>query len=348
MEKINAIIQQIPELSSEKMLLVSNRIDQLIKPVGSLGMLEQLAVKLAGIQASEKPQIGKKAVLVMAGDHGIVDEGVAISPKMITRLQSINMTMGITGVCAFSKINGADVFVYDIGIEGEVDCKQIIDKKVRNGTANFLKEFAMTREEAIRSIEAGIEAANEAIDQGYQLLAVGEMGIGNTTPASAITAVLCGLDPEKVTGLGANLPEERLPLKIEVIRKAIERHQPDKNDAIDVLAKVGGLEIGAMAGVMLGAAARRVPVVLDGFISLSSALIAVSLAPSCIDYLLPSHRSVEIGSIEASSKLGLNPPLDLSMRLGEGSGAVLMFGILDASLAMLNHMITFEEAGFSV
>jgi nicotinate-nucleotide--dimethylbenzimidazole phosphoribosyltransferase len=348
MKKINAVVQEIPELSQTQMELVSSRIDQLIKPVGSLGLLETLAIRLSGIQGTEKPQIGKRAVLVMAGDHGVVEEGVAISPKVITRLQSINMTLGITGVCALAKLHHADVFVHDIGIEGQTECDKIIDMKVRPGTANMAKTSAMTREEAIQCIEAGIEAANKAIDSGYQMLAVGEMGIGNTTPASALTAVFCGVDPLEVTSLGANLPEERLMMKVDVIRKAIALHQPDPSDPIDVLSKVGGLEIGAMAGVMLAAAARRVPVVLDGFISMSSALIAEAIAPQSVNFMIASHRSVEIGSEVASEKLGLMPPLDLGLRLGEGSGAVVMFGVLDASLAMLNDMITFEEAGFSV
>ena len=348
MENINAVIKKIQPLSETHMKTVADRIDQLIKPVGSLGELERLAIQLSGIQAAERPEIRRRAVLVMAGDHGVVEEGVAISPKVITRLQSINMTKGITGVCALAKLHGAQVFVHDIGIEGETGCDAIIDLKVRNGTENMAKRPAMTREEALRSIEAGITAANTAMDQGYQMLAVGEMGIGNTTPASAVTAVLCNVDPQKVTGLGANLPQERFNLKVDVIRSAIALHQPDPEDPVDVLAKVGGLEIGAMAGVMLACAARRVPVVLDGFISMASALIAGILAPASVDYMIASHRSVEIGSEAAAEKLGLMPPLDLGLRLGEGSGAAVMFGILDAALAMLTDMITFQEAGFSV
>lgn len=324
------------------------RVNALIKPKGSLGKLEEIVIKLAGIQETIHPKVDKKAVIVCAGDHKIIEEGVATSTKEITKIQVINMTRGLTGVCALAKHAGAEVIVTDVGIDNEVPYDKIINKKVKYGSDNFRKGPAMTRDEAIQSIVAGIEVAESAIQSGVKLLATGEMGIGNTTPSSAIVSVFGAMDPSEVTGMGANLPQDKIRHKADVIREGISLNQPDPNDAIDVLAKVGGLEIGGMAGVMIAGAAHGVPVVVDGFICTAAALVATRLEPMVKDYLFGSHSSLELGAKKATDLLGLSTALDMNMRLGEGTGAVLMFNIIEAATFMNDEMITFEEAGFIV
>ncbi len=323
------------------------RIDLLIKPTGSLGKLEDIVIKLAGIRRELHPKVDKKAVIVCAGDHKIIEEGVATSEKEITKIQAINMTRGLTGVCALSKQCGAEVVVVDVGIDNEMP-EAVINKKVKYGADNFCKGPAMSREEAIEALEAGISVAESKIKSGVNLLATGEMGIGNTTPSSAIVSVVGGFDPSVVTGVGANLPQGKVKHKADVIRKGIELNQPNPSDALDILAKVGGLEIGGMAGVMIAGAANRVPVVVDGFICTAAALIAVGLEPKVKDYLFASHSSLELGASKATELLGLSTSLDMNMRLGEGSGAVLMFNIIESATYMNDVMITFEEAGFIV
>lgn len=324
------------------------RVDALIKPKGSLGKLEDIAVKLAGIQETIHPVIEKKAVIVCAGDHKIIEEGVATSSKEITKIQAINMTRGLTGVCALAKHAGAEVIVTDVGIDNEVPYDKIINKKIKYGADNFKIGPAMSRDEAIRALEAGIDVAEAAIEKGVNLLATGEMGIGNTTPSSAIVSVFGGWDPSEVTGMGANLPQDKIKHKADVIREGIQLNKPDPKDALDVLSKVGGLEIAGMAGVMIAGAAHRVPVVVDGFICTAAALIAVHLEPLVKEYLFASHSSLELGAKRATELLGLTTSLDMNMRLGEGTGAVLMFNMIEAATYMNNVMITFDEAGFIV
>lgn len=324
------------------------RVDLLIKPKGSLGKLEEIVIKLAGIQNNLHPKVDKKAVVVCAGDHKIIEEGVATSKKDITLIQAVNMTRGLTGVCALAKHVNAEVVVVDVGIDNDVPACPVIDKKVKYGADNFSKGPAMTREEAIKALEAGMVVAQSLIDKGVNLLATGEMGIGNTTPSSAIVSVLGDFDPSVVTGVGANLPQNKVKHKADVIRKGIALNKPDKNDGIDVLSKVGGLEIGGMAGVMIAGAANKVPVVVDGFICTAAALIATTIEPKVKEYLFASHSSLELGASKASDLLGLETCLDMNMRLGEGTGAVLMFNIIEAATYMNDEMITFEEAGFIV
>ena len=339
---------EIEKLDEKMIAKAKYRVDRLIKPKGSLGYLEEIYVKLAGITGKMYPKIIKKSVIVMAADHGIVDEGISTSTKEITLFQAENMTKKITGVCALAHQANADVIVVDIGINGIVKEEKVINRKIMYGTNNFLKQDAMTRESAIKSINIGIEIAEIEIAKGVNLLATGEMGIGNTTPSSAIVSVICNEKPIDVTGMGANLPDDKVIHKANVIKEAIEKRNPDRNDGIDILSKVGGLEIGGMAGVMLGGAINRVPVVVDGFISTAAALIAYKINPDVINYLIPSHKSKEKGAKIASEYLGFEPPLDLGLRLGEGTGAVLMFNVIEAAIYMNNDMITFEEAGFEV
>lgn len=348
MSKLSEILNAIEPTNQTLELESKNRIDQLIKPKGSLGQLEDIVIKLSGIQGTIFPKVNKKAVIVCAGDHKIIEEGVATSTKEITKIQVINMTRGLTGVCALAKYAQAEVIVVDVGIDDEVNNEKVVHKKVKYGADNFKVGPAMSRDEAIKAIEAGIEAAESAIEKGANLLATGEMGIGNTTPSSAIVSVLGQYDPSEVTGKGANLPDDRVKHKADVIRQGIELNQPNPQDGLDILSKVGGLEIGAMAGVMLAGAAHKVPVVVDGFICTAAALIAKSLSPNVLAYLFGSHASMEAGAKKASDLLGLETSLHMNLRLGEGTGAVLMFNMIEAALSMNDVMITFDEAGFIV
>ena len=323
-------------------------VDNLAKPMGSMGKLEDLYVQLAAITGDMLPCVAKRGIVVLSGDHGIVEEGVATGLQRVTLAQTQNFVKGLTGVCGLAKSAGADVIPVDVGIVSDFEDAGVRHEKVRHGTDNFTKGPAMSREEAIQSLEVGIRVACDLIGQGYDILGTGEMGIGNTTPSSAIFSVLSGMPPEEVTGVGANLPLSLLPHKAAVIRKGIEINRPDPTDPIDILAKVGGLEIGGMAGVMLGCAASGKPVIVDGFISTVSALIAVGLNPQVRHYLIASHKSKERAASMASELLGLEPCLDLDMRLGEGTGAALMFGILEAAVSMSREMATFDGAGILV
>jgi len=338
----------IDELNQEMIEKARQRVNQLIKPQGSLGYLEDIYVQLAGITGELYPKINKKSIIVMAADHGIVEEGVTTSTKEITLFQAENMTKHITGVCALANQAKAEVVVVDIGIDNDVTSKKVINRKIKWGTNNFYKENAMTRAEAIQAVEVGIEMAQKEIKKGVNLIGTGEMGIGNTSPSSAIVSVICQKEPIDVTGMGANLPKAKVIHKARIIKEAIQKRKPDSEDAIDVLSKVGGLEIAGMAGVMLGCAMNHVPVVIDGFISTAAALIAYKINPLVLEYIIPSHASEEKGAKIASDYLGLNPPLKLGLRLGEGTGAALMFNIIEAATHMNSDMITFDEAGFRV
>jgi len=341
-------VKKIKNLDREILSAAKKRVDNLIKPPGSLGDLEDIYVKMAGIRGDLFPSINKKAMVVMAGDHKIIEEGVSTSGKDITMFQVHNMTRGLTGVCALSRQAGADIFVVDVGVDGDVNNDKVIHEKVKYGADNFTKGPAMSREEAVKAIEVGIKVAFDLIDRGYDVIGTGEMGIGNTTPSSAITAVITETSVKEVTGVGANLPTRKLKNKIEVIERGIALNTPNKRDAIDVLSKVGGLEIGGMAGVMLGCAIRKTPVVVDGFISMAAALIAYTVEPKSKEYMITSHGSMEKGASVAAKYLDFKYYLNLDMRLGEGTGAAIMLNVIDAACHMNKHMITFDEAGFIV
>lgn len=343
-----SVVKGIERTDSQVGQFARARVDQLIKPVGSMGLLEDYFVQLCSIQKTLHPKVSKRAIVVLSADHGVIEEGVAVCDASVTLKQTLNFVRGYTGVCALSKQAGAKVLPVDIGVCVDVPSESVYQRKIRYGTANMTKGPAMTREEAIRSLEVGIEMALLAVKEGYTILGTGEMGIGNTTASSAMLSVFGAVDPAEVTGKGANLPDDLVLRKIDVVKKAIAINQPDPSDPIDVLAKVGGLEIGGMAGVMLGAAFSKTPVIVDGFISTVSAILAIRLCPEVKAYLIPSHQSQEKGARFASQMAGLNPPLDLGMRLGEGTGAALMFNILEAAIAMSEEMITFEEAAIDV
>jgi nicotinate-nucleotide--dimethylbenzimidazole phosphoribosyltransferase len=339
-------IAAIQPLDAVAMRAAEERQLQLTKPPKALGRLETLSIQLAGIQGRPDPVIKEKVVAVMAADHGVTAEGVSAFPAEVTPAMVMNFAAGGAAINVLSRHVGARVTVTDIGVNADLGgAPGIRHKKIRMGTANMAREAAMTREQAVSAVEAGIELVEEELERGLDLIATGDMGIGNTTASSAVIAVLTGKPAAVVTGRGTGISKDALPAKIAVIEKAIAVNKPDAGDPIDVLAKVGGLEIAALTGVFLGAAAHRVPVVMDGFISAAAALAAARLCHECVDYILPSHVSIEIGHQVVLEELGLVPLFDLEMRLGEGTGAALAMSIIEASTRILAEMATFESAG---
>lgn len=347
MDLLNKTLNDIKPLDEAAMAKAKERQDQLTKPAGSLGVLEEISIKLAGITGKVISDVDKKAVVVMAGDHGVVDEGVSAFPREVTPQMVANFVNGGAAINVLSRHVGANVIVVDVGVAVPIDDASVVSRKVKSGTANFAKEQAMTREEAVQAIEVGIEVANELIDNGANLLATGDMGIGNTTSSSAILLALTGRPVDGLVGRGTGIGNGDLDHKRKVIADAISFHNPDQNDPIDVVAKVGGLEIAALGGLVLGAAARRIPVVIDGFISGAGALIAGCLSPLSKDYMIASHVSVEPGHRAILDELGLKPMLYMDMRLGEGTGAVLAMGMVEAATKVIKEMATFAEAGVS-
>ena len=343
MSLIESICKNIYPLDTRFMEQAQARQDRLIKPQGSLGKLEEISIQLAGIYGSKYFDTTKKIVLSFACDHGVYEEGVAPNNQNITLLQSMNFPKKINGVGTISKFVGSDVQLVDVGINCDEPIEGVIDCKIRKSTSNMAKGPAMTRQEAIRAIEIGIEMSEKYIQEDYKVIGIGEMGIANTTPSAAIISVIAGCDPQEVTGMGAGLKKELLAHKAQVIRTAIEINQPNPTDGIDILQKVGGFEIGYMAGVILGCSENRVPVVLDGFISYAAALIAVNINPRCKDYMIASHYSAEPGAKKALELLGLDPFLKMDMRLGEGSGAALAFNMIEAANYVYKNMLTFDE-----
>jgi nicotinate-nucleotide--dimethylbenzimidazole phosphoribosyltransferase len=324
------------------------RQQSLTKPPGALGRLEELSVQLAGITGSLRPPLRPCRVLVCAGDHGVTAEGVSAYPSEVTTQMVLNFLAGGAAVNVLARLFGAEVTVVDVGVKSELpDHPQLIKAKIRPGTNNFYQEPAMTRHEALASIEVGIAVAESAIQQGVRLLVTGDMGIGNTTASAAIAAVLTELPVIEVTGLGTGIGRDGWRHKIEVIEHALEYLMPDIHDPVDILSKVGGLEIGAIAGIVLAAAANRTPVIVDGVISTAGAALAVGLRPAVRAFLIPSHQSQEPGHRALLEQMDLRPLMNLDMRLGEGTGALLALPLLDAALATLNEMATFDEAGVS-
>lgn len=314
----------------------------LAKPPESLGRLEALSIQLAGITGKIHNRMERTHLLVFAADNGVVEEGVSSAPQSVTLQQTINLTRAKTGASTLCRHFGVGITVCDVGVNAEIHDKAVLNRKIAYGTNNIAKMPAMTREQAITAILTG---AGVAIHTEADALGVGEMGIGNTTTSAAVLSALLDVPPEQVTGRGGGITDEAFQRKKEVIRRAIETSRPDKTDVIDVLSKVGGLDIAAMCGAFLGAAATRRPVVIDGFISAVAALCAVRLKPEARHYLVPSHASFEIGYTLAMQAMDLQPMLLLGMRLGEGSGCPLAFQVLDAACAIINEMATFQQAG---
>lgn len=340
-------LDRITNLDRETMSLARRRLDSLLKPPGSLGKLEHLAIQLAGITGNPRPVLGGRAVILMAGDHGVVEEGVSLAPQEVTRQMLHAFISGVAGIGVLSRLAGAKLVVVDVGVASPVDIEGVLKRNVRPGTANIARGPAMTREEAVEALEVGIDVALNEINNGATLLALGDMGIGNTTPSSAILSVLAGISPEEATGRGTMVNDQVMAIKSRVIADAITNNKPDPKDGLDVLAKVGGLEIAGLAGVVLGAAAGRVPVIIDGFISTAGAMIAAAIKPEVREYMIPSHLSGEQGHRLMLEYLGLEPMLNLGMRLGEGTGAVLAMQLVEAATRIINEMASFGEAGVS-
>ena len=338
-------IQNIKPPDAGVYAAAKERLRNQARPAGSLGMLEDVAARLAGIFGTLDVRLEKKRVVVCAGDHGICAEGVSLFPSEVTSQMVCNFVKGGASINVIARHAGADVTVADLGVDGEFDPDlPICHKKIRKGTSNFAKGSAMTRDEAERSIEAGIQSVEELLtDAPIHLLAPGDMGIGNTTPSTAIIAVYSGLPVPQLTGRGAGLTDDGLDQKITAIENGLALNKPDPGDPMDVLAKVGGFEIGGIAGLVIGAAAHGIPVVCDGFISTAGALIACELAPGSRDYLFASHNSAEAGHRFMLDHLKLAPLLDLKLRLGEGTGAALAMELMDAATRMLSEIKTFEE-----
>ena len=348
MEILNRTVKAIKPPDKTAMAQARARQDDLTKPVGSLGRLEELSIQLAGIKGKASPRIEQKAVITMAGDHGVLAENIGNWPQEVTAQMVENFLNGGAGINVLARLVDARIVFVDMGVAGDLKPHpQLIARKVGYGTANMCRGPAMTEEQAVRAIETGIEIVSSEVGKGLDIVGTGDMGIGNTTASAAICATITGRPVSEVTGRGTGISDEQLSHKIEVIEKALAINKPDVTRPLDVLARVGGFEISGLVGVILGAAARRIPVVIDGFISGAAALTATSLAPQAGDYLIAGHVSAESGHPVMLEFLGLKPLLNLDMRLGEGTGAVLGIFLAEAAARTLNEMATFAEAGVS-
>jgi len=341
-------IEKIKPLDREAMAAAQARQNMLTKPQGSLGRLEELSIQLAGIQGKSVPQVRQKAIIVMAGDHGVVVEKIGNWPQSVTAQMVSNFLRGGAGINVLARHTGVRLVVVDTGVASALKADpQLISRKIALGTQNMAQGPAMSMEQAIKSIETGIEIITAEVAKGLDIVGTGDMGIGNTAVSSAICAVMTGRPVAEVTGRGTGIDDKQLSHKIEVIKQALAVNRPDPKKPLEVLAKVGGFEIGGLAGVMLGAAAQHIPVVIDGFISGAAALIATALSPRLKDYLIASHVSAETGHPVLLEHLGLKPLLNLGLRLGEGTGAALGIFLAEAAARILGEMATFAEAGVS-
>ena len=348
MDRLQETIAKIKKPDLGLMKQVQARLDSLTKPRGSLGRLEELAKQIVSITANLSPRIEKKAIIIMTADHGVVEEGISAYPGEVTPQMVYNFLNDGAAINVLARHIGAEVLVVDVGVAADFQEHQsLMLEKIDYGTKNMVKGPAMTDEQAVKSLEVGIEAAEEMIKKGYDIIATGDMGIGNTTASSAIAAVICRTDVESVTSYGTGIDDRCLENKINVIKKAISVNKPDAADGIDVLSKVGGFEIGGIAGIILGCASGRTPVVIDGFISGAGALIAAAISPDSTNYMIASHCSSEKGHRIVLDRLGLKPLFDFDMRLGEGTGAAIGISIIEASVKILNEMATFSQAGVS-
>jgi len=348
MDIIETTLARIKPVNQELLAQAQARLDNKTKPLGSLGRLEEFARRMAAISGTLEPDMSRKVVFTFAGDHGIVEEGVSLFPKEVTPQMVFNFLSGGAGVNVLARHNGAEVRVVDVGVDYDFGgTPGMIHAKVARGTKNFAKGPAMTRDEALAALQVGIELADRCKTEGIALVGTGEMGIGNTTPSSAIIAAISGIPVRDLTHRGTGIGDAALEQKIRVIEQGLALNEPDANDPLDVLAKVGGLEIAAIAGLVLGCAANSIPVVIDGFISTAGALIASELHPHVRDYVFAAHRSVEIGHRFMLERIGASPILDLDLRLGEGTGAALAMGLIEAGVKIMKEMATFEQAGVS-
>jgi nicotinate-nucleotide--dimethylbenzimidazole phosphoribosyltransferase len=350
MNLLEKTIESIGPQDREWRAKARERLEQLTMPHWALGRLMDLAEDLAGMSRSMQPPVKRKAIVTMAGDHGVTAEGISKYPQAVTQQMVHNFVNGGAGINALAGCIGARVIVVDMGVAGDLEkliqTGRVVAGSIGKGTQNIAAGPAMSREQAIRSLEAGIAVALEH-DSSTDVFGTGDMGIGNTTPSAAIAAVITGLPPAEVTGRGTGIDDDQLEHKLKVVQRALDVNKPDPTDGVDVLAKVGGFEIGGLAGLILGAASRRKPILIDGFISTAAALIAHTLAPAASDFMIAAHRSEERGHRAMHEHLGKEPLLDLNMRLGEGTGAALAMHLVDAARAILTEVSTFGEASVS-
>jgi len=352
MNKIKQTIKQISGIDARLVGRTQERLDNLTKPPGSLGRMEEVAKQIVGITGKEDPQLKKKVIFTLAADHGVTQEGVSAYPQEVTAQMVYNFLNDGAAINVLAKHVGAKVVVVDIGVASKLKIPvskraNFIDEKINFGTKNIAQGPAMTRQEAVKAIETGIDIFEDEFRNGIDIIGTGEMGIGNTTASTAIAAVFTKSAIKDLTGRGAGLDDTALQNKIKVIRQVLKVNMPDPNDPIGVLAKVGGYEMGGLAGIILGAASRKVPVVVDGFISTAAALIAYHIEPKVKGYMISSHVSVEIGHRICLDHIGIRPLFDLNLRLGEGTGAALGINICEASVKILTQMATFKSAGVS-
>ncbi len=343
------LLFDIEPISSEWLSKARNRLDNLVKPKGSLGLLEDIAAKVVAIRKQERPFLKKRAVFVFAGDHGVVTEGISAYPQDVTLGMVKNFLNGVAAINAIAKGVGADVYVVDIGVNGDIkeESPFLIRKKVKKGTQNIVQGPAMTLEEAKKAINVGIELADMAKDMGIEIIATGDMGIGNTTSSAALFCALLGCSPEDIVGKGTGIDDESLMRKIEVVKKALMTNKAFFNNPINTLSAIGGLEIAGICGLCIGGAKNHLVVLVDGFIASAAALVAIKINQNVKDYMFFSHVSAEKGHRIFFEKIGERPILNLDMRLGEGTGAVLAMHIIDAALMVYNEMATFEEVGIA-
>ena len=346
-EQINQVIRSIAPPDAQAMQEALDRQQSLVKPPHSLGKLEDISVKVAGMTGRLYNPVDRRRVLIFAADNGIAHEGVASAPQSVTLSQTINFTRGMTGVAVLARHFNAELDVMDVGIDADFTQPGVRDCKIAHGTKDFALEPAMTRDECLRAMRVGIDAARRAKDDGAEVIGIGEMGIGNTSTSSAVLSTLLGLPAADTVSRGGGINDEAYLRKVRLIDKAIAEWRPDPADPIDVLSKVGGFDIAAMCGAFLGAASLRLPVVIDGFISAVAALCAYRLNPLCADFMIPSHASREKGYMLAMDDMGLKPMLDLDMRLGEGSGCPIAFEVVAAAQSVIRNMATFEEAAIN-
>lgn len=343
MERTGSILKSMTPPSREAAAAAKRRWDSIAKPLGSLGVLEDIVTRIAGISRTADVDVSRRAVIVMCADNGVVAEGVTQTGQEVTAIVTENLAKGDTSVCRMARAANADVIPVDIGVMRPVDIPASGQKNIRRGTDNMTRGPAMTRDEALKAVMTGMDMVKYAKDEGYNIIATGEMGIGNTTTSSAVTAVLTGRDAAEVTGRGAGLSSEGLARKINAIERAIALNKPERSDALDVLGKVGGLDIAGLAGICIGGGVYGMPVILDGFISLASALVAERLCPECGEFLIASHISNEPATHILIEEMGLTPVICAGMHLGEGTGAVALLPLIDLALAVYNGMRTFED-----
>lgn len=352
MGRVDTIIKLISGLDENLMNSAQMRLDSLTKPQGSLGMLETLAKQIVGITRKEAPSLENKVIFTLAADHGVAREKVSAFPQEVTAQMIFNFLKGGAAINVLAKHAGARVVVVDMGVKSDMrhqmlNVKNFKDRKINYGTKNMVEEPAMTEDEAIKAVEAGMEVFLAELYNKVDIAGIGEMGIGNTTSASAITAAITGKKAEEVTGRGTGIDDKSLENKINVVKRALLLRKPNPSIAIDVLSKVGGFEIGGLVGIILASAANKVPVVIDGFISGAAALLAYTLNPAVKNYMIAAHCSVEKGHRIILEYMGLKPVLDLDLRLGEGTGAALAMNIVEAGVKILNEMATFQDASVS-